>query len=232
MTRRYFASELPTGGGLVGLIGDEAQHAIRVMRVAKGDAITLFDGRGNESEATIVSLGRNQFECNADRSIAVDREPTCEVHLGIAMPKADRARELIERLTELGVASVTPIVAARTQRAPSDSMMEKLRRGVIEACKQCGRNQLLLIHEPVPGQAFFELAAASVRLIAHPMMSSTRLNEINRETSVAIAIGPEGGWTDEEVAMAVNAGFKSVDLGKRIYRIETAAVAIAAVLVS
>jgi 16S rRNA (uracil1498-N3)-methyltransferase len=235
MTRRYFVPELAVAG-LISLSTEEAQHAIRVMRVQVDDHVTLFDGRGHQCEATVVGIGRNECQCVAGDVTAVDREPDCEVHLGIALPKPDRARELIERLTELGVTSVTPIMAARTQRGPSESVLEKLRRGVIEACKQSGRNRLMTVHEPVNASEFFASnvlgsdSGASVCIIAHPTPSSVSLAKFHGRPSVTAAIGPEGGWTDEEVAMATGAGYQSVDLGKRVYRIETAAAVIAVVL--
>lgn len=231
MTRRYFAPELATSNSLIGLPTEEAQHAIRVMRVQAGDSVTLFDGRGHECEATVVAIGRNECQCKPGEVLAVDREPACKIHLGIALPKPDRARELIERLTELGIASLTPIIAARTQRGPSDSVLEKLRRGVVEACKQSGRNRLMRIDDPVSSADFFARdSGASVCILSHPTQSSTSLIDMRGNAIVTAAIGPEGGWTDEEVAMATEAGYQSIDLGKRIYRIETAAVVIAATL--
>lgn len=232
MTRRYFVPELASSG-LVSMPTEEAQHAIRVMRVQAGDAVSLFDGRGHECEATVVAIGRNDCQCKPGVVIAVDREPACEIHLGVALPKPDRARELVERLTELGVASLTPITASRTQRGPSDSVLEKLRRGVVEACKQSGRNRLMRIDDPVSSTEFFARdSGASVCIVAHPSDSPTSLFDLRGQASITAAIGPEGGWTEEEVSLAIGAGYRAVDLGQRIYRIETAAVAIASVLVS
>ncbi len=145
MTRRYYVPELPSSGGLVELPKPEAQHAIRVMRVLVGDAVILFDGLGREAAAVIESVGRNECVCAVENVRSIDRELGRSLHLAIALPKPDRAREMIERLTEIGVTKVTPLVAQHTQRSPTESLVEKLRRGVIEACKQCGRNQLLEI---------------------------------------------------------------------------------------
>ncbi|MGI9474117.1 MAG: RsmE family RNA methyltransferase [Rubripirellula sp.] len=229
MTRRYFVSNLPENGGLVALSTAEAQHATRVMRVQVGDTLTLFDGGGNEAEATFVAVGRNECQCEAEPQRRVDREPSTEIHLGIALPKPDRARELIERLTEIGVKSVTPLVAARTQRPPSDSLLQKLSRGVIEACKQSGRNQLLTLHAPVSASSFFETARSDHRWIAHSSGSAIATRQDSAGSVVAV-VGPEGGWTDEEFQLAVDLGYTPIDLGRRIYRIETAATVIASVL--
>lgn len=232
MTRRYFVPELPKSGGRVELPTSEAHHATRVMRVQVGDSVTLFDGAGSESAAVISQTGRNECLCEAEPAVAIDREPSRAIHFGIALPKPDRARELIERLTELGVASVTPIVAERTQRPPSDSLLEKLRRGVIEACKQCERNRLLEIRPVATSSDFFATKQTGQRLIAHPSPEAIRLRDIDAANDVIAAIGPEGGWTDDEVTQAIEHNFATINLGPRIYRVETAATAIAAVLVS
>lgn len=231
MTRRYFVPDLPLSGGLVALPTAEAQHATRVMRVQHGDCVTLFDGNGKESEAVVVLASRTECHCDAESPVTIDRESTCQLHLGIGLPKPDRAKELVERLTELGVKSITPIVAARSQRPPGDSLLAKLRRGVIEACKQSERNQLMEIRDTVSAAEFFAAQWVGRRLIAHPNSAGTSLTSVRGEKMVVAAIGPEGGWTDNEVEMATGRGFETVRLGKRTYRIETAATAVAAVLV-
>lgn len=237
MTRRYFFPDLPPMGGPISLPDTEAQHAARVMRVQIGQSITLFDGKGHESEATVTSVTKRECHCQAHPAEAMDRESSQKLHLGIALPKPDRARELIERLTELGVWAITPLVAERTQRAPSDAMMEKLARGVIESSKQCGRNHLMRLLPPTSAQSFFQECGslAIERWIAHPQGSplTRMLREENTRppaTDVLAAVGPEGGWSDAELDSADNCGFVKVGLGKRIYRIETAATVIASLL--
>jgi 16S rRNA (uracil1498-N3)-methyltransferase len=228
MTRRYYVPDLSPSGGLVTLPDTEAQHATRVMRVQPGDAIELFDGKGNQAPAIVVDTGRKACHCEAESPQFVDREPERSLHLGVALPKPDRARELIERLTELGVKTVTPIVAQRTQRAPSESLLEKLRRGVIEACKQSGRNQLLEIMAVQTSEKYFSGDHVGARWIAHPSDAQICQQTFADQTVVTAAVGPEGGWNDDEVQLAHEHEFETVDLGQRIYRIETAATVIAA----
>ena len=228
MTRRYFCPDLPRDGGLVSLSSDEAGHASRVMRAKIGDSITLFDGVGYEADATIESLGRSECVCVAGNITELTRMPSVAVHLGVALPKPDRSKEMIERLTELGVASVTPIVASRTQRAPSPSLIEKLKRVVVEACKQCERNVLMPIHEPVSSSEYFGHPHEGRRVIAHQGEGCLNQGDLAGETAIVGAVGPEGGWTDEEVLDAEKSGFERISLGSRIYRIETAAVVLGA----
>lgn len=232
MTRRYFVPELPSRGGHIPLPDAEAQHAVRVMRIQVGESIELFDGRGHQSQAIVRQIGRNQCECEASPPLAINREPDILIDLGIALPKPDRAKELIERLTELGVHRVTPLLAERSQRPPSDSLLEKLERAVVEACKQSGRNQLLQIHPPQPADDFFAAGHLGTKLFAHPMPDGRTMASLARQSHFTAAIGPEGGWSDHEVETALSTGFQPLHLGSRIYRIETAAVTIAATLVS
>lgn len=232
MTRRYYAPDLPPSGGLIVLGEDEARHAARVMRAQVGDEIVLFDGRGHQSEATIRSIDKRNCAVQADAPVLVNLEPTCLSHFGIAFPKPDRAKELIERLTELGVNRVTPLVCERTQRPPTDSLLIKLRRIVIESCKQCERNVLMTIDGAISMTEFIGEASGDVRWIAHPDGCEFRsaVQEALESSSASVLIGPEGGFTDNEVALSIESGFQKVGLGKRIYRVETAASVIAATL--
>ena len=223
--------DLPLSGGLVSLPEAEAQHASRVMRVQVGDDVILFDGQGNEAAASLVHVGRNDCQCRALAAQQINREPTRDIHLAVALPKPDRARELTERLTEMGVKSLTPLIAQRTQRPPTDSMLAKLRRGVVEACKQSGRNHLLDIRVPMRSDVFFESCEQATRWIAHPAVDDV-VREPDGLGCFAVAIGPEGGWTPDEVQQATTNGFRAIDLGPRIYRVETAATVIASILVT
>ncbi len=231
MTRRYYCPGLPSVGGLIELPESEAQHA-RVMRLAVSDSIELFDGDGSQASATVIEVSRKKLVCTADPAQSVDRESNLNLHLGVALPKPDRAREMIERLTELGVMTLTPLLAARTQRPPGDGLLRKLERGVIEACKQSGRNTLMVVNPPVKADVFFATGFPDQECcIAHPDGSAMEINHRNSPGKrIVFAVGPEGGWSDEEVEMAVQSGFGKVSLGPRILRIETAAAVVAAKL--
>lgn len=234
VTRRYYAPELPDSGGYVQLSDDEARHAARVMRAQVGDPITLFDGQGRECEATIESIDKRNCLVQAGVPAVVDREPRCRSHFGVAFPKPERAKEMVERLTELGVHRLTPLVCDRTQRPPTDSLLAKLRRIVVESSKQCERNVLMEITEPVPLGEFLQQASGDLRLIAHPEGSQLHaaIPHSAEPSTACVLIGPEGGFTDPEVTEAVRSGYVTVGLGTRIYRVETAASVIAAWLAS
>ena len=234
MTQRYFCPLLPAEGGVVPLSTGEAAHATAVMRVSPGDDLELFDGQGNQARARVESVSKRDCVCFADSTTYQPKLPNLEITMGIALPKGDRAKDLIQRLTELGVHRVVPVIADRTQRPPSDSVLEKLSRMVVEACKQSGRNQLMPIDAPVRSDDLFRAGSGSketrstVCLIAHVVPHAGPRENIPDSKRFHIAIGPEGGWTDREFELATQHGYGAVELGQRILRVETAAMALAA----
>src|SRR5690554_4982803 len=114
MTVRYFVPQLPREGGLVDLPETESHHASTVMRIRPGEAVTLFDGQGYQGSATIQSVSRRRVACQVDAAQFLPRDNPHHVCMAIAMPKGDRARDLIERLTELGIERVVPIHCQRS----------------------------------------------------------------------------------------------------------------------
>jgi len=231
MADRYFV-ESPVVSDRAILAGAEAHHLLHVMRAKPGTCVTLFDGSGWQFEAIVARANRSEVELAIAERQEIDREARIAVTLGVALPKGDRQKWLIEKLVELGVARLVPLETDRSVAQPVENALERLRRGVIEASKQCGRNRLMEIAEPKTWQAFLiESRDAERRLIAHPTNKPcgevwfTQPEEV--QTLVA-TVGPEGGFSDEEVALAIVEGWQPVDLGRRILRVETAAVTLAA----
>lgn len=236
MADRYFV-ETPIEGQRAQLVGPEAHHLLHVMRAKQGDIVTLFDGSGDEFTARIRELGRSDVELEVLQRETIDRELPIHLTLGVALPKGDRQRWLVEKATELGVSRLTPLVTERSGEHQSDSSLAKLRRAVIEASKQCGRNRLMQISEPAPLTAFLSNdAPVALRLFAQP--GGTPLGQLLHEHrgavlgEVAIAIGSEGGFSDRERDSAIHHGWQPVSLGNRILRIETAALAVVSAVVT
>ncbi|MEX2093505.1 MAG: RsmE family RNA methyltransferase [Pirellulales bacterium] len=232
MSDRFFAPQ-PITGERVTLDGPEAHHLLHVMRATVGERVTLFDGSGAEFGAEIVKCGRSGIETRVLERREVDRELAFELVVGVSLPKGDRQKWLVEKLTELGVTELVPLETERGVAQPTDSALERLGRSVVEAAKQCGRNRLMRVAKP---QAWIDWVRAEAdgsevrRLFAHPDGDSLATQNLSVALPTRIAIGPEGGFTDAEVAAVVAAGWQSVDLGARILRVETAAVALAAVV--
>ncbi|HUY89295.1 MAG TPA: 16S rRNA (uracil(1498)-N(3))-methyltransferase [Pirellulales bacterium] len=234
MADRYFV-EAPIVGNRVKLTGDEAHHLLHVMRAKPGQAATLFDGSGAEFLARIERLGRREVELAIVERMAIDRELPLEATLSVALPKGDRQRWLVEKAVELGVARLVPLETARGVAQPVDKALVRLRRAVIEASKQCGRNRLMEIaaSESWASDCSAPKPPGCLRVLADPSgKASLReiLSACPAPSSVQAAIGPEGGWTDEELSLARDHGWQIVGLGPRILRVETAALAVAAVV--
>jgi 16S rRNA (uracil1498-N3)-methyltransferase len=232
MSERFFSSQ-PIDGERVTLDGPEAHHLLHVMRAAVGQGVTLFDDSGGEFDAVVEKLGRSNVELRIVERREFNRELPLVLAVGIALPKGDRQKWLVEKLTELGVTTLVPLTTQRGVAQPAPSALDRLQRTVVEAAKQCGRNRLMRVAKP---QAWDEWVStgrdltveSARRLLAHPGGTSLAKIDFTAPQPTQLAIGPEGGLTGGEVAAAIAAGWQAVDLGPRILRVETAAVALAA----
>ncbi len=224
MSERFFV-EVPIQGPHARLVEGEAQHVAKVMRAKIGDQITLFDGSGAEFLATITNLSKQAVDVEIVERREIDRELARDLTIAVALPKGDRQQWLVEKLTELGATRIVPLVCQRSVAQPVESALARLRRWSIEAAKQCGRNRLLEIAAPEKWPHYAATATATIRLFAHPGMDAKHALGGPHDALIA-AIGPEGGWSDEEVAIAVASGWQAVSLGPRILRVETAAIAL------
>ena len=134
MTQRYFVDN-PIAGENVTLTGAEAHHLLHVMRAKPGDEVVLFDGSGDEFPARVEALRRSEADVVILGRHTVNRELPCPVTLGVALPKGDRQRWLVEKAVELGVTRLIPLETARSVAQPNAKAIERLRRAVIEASK-------------------------------------------------------------------------------------------------
>lgn len=237
MTDRYFL-EKPPAEGLTVLAGPEAHHLLHVMRAKPGDRVTLFDGTGMEYEARVERLRRNEADLAVLSRLHVDREVACRIVLGVAVPKGDRQRWLVEKCVELGVARLVPCETNRGVAQPTETARSRLERAVIEAAKQCGRNRLMEIAPPISAMEYFRAVPPSAaRFVAQPGGTATG-HAVSAAANAAsggelfLAIGPEGGFSADELAAASEAGWLAVHLGPRTLRVETAALLLAALAIA
>jgi 16S rRNA (uracil1498-N3)-methyltransferase len=222
MSERYYVDQ-PLAPGPVGLAGPEAHHLAVVCRVRPGDRVTLFNGDGRQYPARVIEANKRGVRLDVEAVEEPSRELGFRLEVAAPLPRGDRGQFLVEKLTELGATDFLPLRTARSLVHPKDG--DKLRRYVIEASKQCGRNVLMRV-APVIDWADYARRGDSEakRLLAHPGGEPTANH---RGGDVVCAVGPEGGFTDEEVALAREAGWRVVGLGTRILRVETAALAMA-----
>ncbi len=229
---RYFLPQLDAQG-LCEITGDEHHHLARVMRHEPGDRIVVFDGKGNEADAEIVTINKSRagLRVAAVRHDAQDLPP--RVVLAVAVPKSDRFRWLVEKATELGVERLVPLQTARSVVLPGSLKLEKMRKVVIEACKQSGRNRLMTIEPPMDWQQFAAAIAPAAPVFLADRDGEPAARTLRARTeggAVTCIVGPEGGLTDAERRQALDAGAVCVSLGRRILRVETAAIVLAALV--
>jgi len=232
MSPRFYVN-CPLQPGPLDLCGAEAHHLASVSRLRPGDALCLFNGDGQEYPARVVAVQRRFVSLEVLGVQQASRELPFPLLLAAPVPKGDRAHFLVEKLTELGVTAFVPLRTRRSVVHPGEGKSEKLQRYVIEASKQCGRNTLMTLEPLADWETFCARAdLPGLKLLAHPGGGvpedglGARLAAAG--TGVAVAVGPEGGFTTEEVEHGLRHGWQPVDLGPRLLRIETAAVALAA----
>lgn len=241
MPRFYCPSPLATGD-LLDLPAGAARH-VQVLRLQPGDTLTLFNGAmgsaGGEFEAAITHMGRSDVRVQVGSHHPVEREAAREVHLVIGMPANERMDWLVEKATELGVASIQPLITERSvlklKGERADKKLLHWRGIAIAACEQCGRNRVPQIHAvaalaewartPPAGQKLLLSLRPGTQLLRH--IASLPLPAPG---SVTFLSGPEGGLTTSEEELALAAGFMPVSLGPRILRAETAPLAALAAL--
>jgi 16S rRNA (uracil1498-N3)-methyltransferase len=215
-----------------------ARH-VQVLRLQPGGEITLFNGEGGECIATIQRMGRSDVAVRIDTHHAIEREPARAVHLAVGMPANDRMDWLVEKATELGVASIQPLHTAHSVLRLSGERAAKKQAHwqsvAIAACEQCGGNRVPVVHE-VKDLAAWLKSLADVAPSDQPRRCvlslaegseplGTALHDHPASNPVLFLSGPEGGLSAAEDAQARAAGFSPVTLGPRILRAETAALA-------
>jgi len=225
MSERYYVN-CPLQPGPAEVEGPEAHHLAAVCRVRAGDAVCLFNGDGREYSAEVVAVGKRSVSLRVLTVETPNRELGFRVEVAAPLPKGDRAQFLLEKLTELGVTHFVPLRTQRSIVHPRETKLEKLERYVIEASKQCGRNVLLQVRPLMDWQDYCRSNdLPKLKMLAHPSGSEST---VSHAMPVAIAVGPEGGFTEEELEFGRSAGWRVVGLGSRILRIETAALVLVA----
>ena len=236
MTARFHCAVALVANSSISLPPGAARH-VQVLRMQPGDALTLFDGTGGEYAATIERMGRSDVEVHVGERIAVEREAARAVHLAVGMPANERMDWLVEKATELGVASIQPLMTAHAVLRLTGERADKKRAHweaiAIAACEQCGRNRVPKIHAV---QTFANWLSAqggdSPRFVLSLAEGAQAVREVaqNRFDHAWVLSGPEGGLSTAEEKDAISRGFAPLSLGSRVLRAETAALAALAFL--
>jgi 16S rRNA (uracil1498-N3)-methyltransferase len=229
--RRAYLAATPLPGDRVDLDPDEAHHLTRVLRLKSGDALAVFDGKGGEWEATIESASREGVSLVVGAPRAGNVEPELRVTVFQALTRHEKIEWVLQKGTEIGVSAFELFASSRVEApSPSPSRMSRFERIVMEACKQCGRRVL-------PALSLGALATPGEGVVAIILTPSAGVAPLGavlqgpKAREVWLAVGPEGGFSEDEVDAAVSSGWKRASLGPRILRTETAgAIASAIVL--
>jgi 16S rRNA (uracil1498-N3)-methyltransferase len=210
--------------------GEGHRHLARVLRVGRGESVTLFDGTGSEVEAEVVRVGARETELQVTagaRRAGVSTAPAVAITLLTAIPRGERMDLLIEKACELGVARVVPVVAERSVVRPGAGTPRRRRWEKIarEAARQCGRADVPAIADPTPLPDVLAGELPPRRFALAPDGTPLRAALDGPPAPTALLVGPEGGLAPDEIAAAEAAGFAAVSVGPRILRVETAAIA-------
>ncbi|MFK7975983.1 MAG: 16S rRNA (uracil(1498)-N(3))-methyltransferase [Halioglobus sp.] len=229
--RIYSTQRLDTP--VIELEPEPSRHVARALRMTPGDALTLFNGFGGEYRCTIISIDKKSVRVSIDSHEAVNNESSLPVHLGIALSRGERFDWVIQKATELGVYAIHPLFTENTGVKLAGDRAEKKHRHwqqiAISACEQCGRNTLPSIELPKPIGTWLDASSAALKLVMHTSVKNS-LSTYSVPDSIDLLVGPEGGFSENEISAAEAKGFNAIQFGPRILRTETAPIAALAVL--
>jgi 16S rRNA (uracil1498-N3)-methyltransferase len=239
MPRIYTPQKLTTGCATT--LDAAASRHVQVLRMQPGQSLTLFNGQGGEFAATVERMGRSDVQVMVGMHFSIEREAVRQVHLVVGMPANDRMDWLIEKATELGVASVQPLMTERSVLRLSGERAEKKwmhwQAIAVAACEQCGRNRIPVVSKPAVYQKWLpsqmSAGASDARLPLEKAVLSFQAQAApaaqwaarSANADLVCLVGPEGGLSPGEEQEAVTAGFTPISLGSRVLRSETAPLA-------
>ena len=235
---RFYVPQPRIEKGMLKVEGEEVKHIRKVLRLRAGDEVAVFDGLGKEFEGTIVEEGLSSVVIRVQNVLSSKRDSPVEVALAQSLLKGEKMDYLIQKATELGVKDVIPFLSSRS--VPLLDKLGKLKRHhrweriAIAASKQCGRGVIPKIESLQDYSDMLRTASPNTLRLILWEREGTKLKEILESTKerkkVFIVIGPEGGFSQEEVEEGKRAGFIPVTLGRRILRAETASLCFLSIL--
>jgi len=220
-------------GEMVVIGGEEAHHAARVKRVEVGERVQVLNGAGLIADGEVVETrkGRDGWEVAVrvlSARVAEMESPQLEVWT--AVPKGDRLEEMVDQLAQIGVAAWGPLHAARSVVEPREGKMARVTRRAVEASKQCGRAWSMRVEEGGDLEVALEAGSSRARVVMADASGGGYVR--TGAERIRVLVGPEGGWTEDEVRMAREAGAVVARFGAHVMRVETAAPVAAAVVLA
>ncbi len=230
-----FFSEKPENGQIKLKEGD-MRHAVKSLRLRKGDMVTVCDGEGTDYECEVESVSGGELTLNVKSERESDSEPGQEVTLFMAVPKSDKLELIVQKTVELGVSAIVPFISKNCVPRIENikKKLERWNRISIEAAGQCGRGRIPKVFEPVTfSEAVLEASKKETALFLNERERKTGVHEVLSRgigATVSVVTGPEGGFDILEAEQALEMGLESVSLGPRVLRCETAPIAVMALI--
>jgi len=227
-TRIYCGQNLEIGKVLI-LIQDSSKHLVNVLRKKEGSLIELFDGKGSSCTAEIISSQKKRVKVKLVEELVFQDRKGIKISLGQSLIKTEPFSFSIQKATELGVTSISPLYTERTViKLKSNSTKSRKARWqsiATHACQQCGENWLPDINEIQRLEDWTQVVKAKHKIVLYPN-AETKLSSLTFDDSVAIAVGPEGDFTDSEINLLTEKDFLPVKLGERVLRADTAVISV------
>lgn len=229
--RRFYAPPDTINGSIIRLSRDETHHLTRVLRLKPGSEVFCFDGRGNEYRCSFLAVEENRARLDVSEALSDEVDSPTHITLAHGLAKGEKFDFIVQKATELGVSGIVPLVTDRADVKLSDEKSEKRlerwRRISLEALKQCGRRTLVEIEPPITLRDFVNAARTEDAALVFSERGGRSVADavarlINKSAVVAM-VGPEGGWSDEELDLFDERRAIAVTLGPRTLRTETAA---------
>lgn len=221
-------------GETIELSASAGQHVGVVLRMKVGEKLTLFCGDSHEYEAAIVTIHKKRVAVTIENKHLVNRESPKALHLAQSISKGERMELVIQKAVELGVASITPIISERTVvRLDEERLIKKQAQWqaiAISACEQSGRNTIPVINPPIKLDAFLRTCQADLKLMLSPLEAKSWRDYDLSGQDATLLIGPEGGFSQDEIELAKAHHFRALRMGPRILRTETAAICALSIL--
>ena len=211
-----------------------SHYVANVLRLKNGDPIVLFNGDGNEYSSEVLATSKKATTAIVNSQLSIRSESPLNIHLAQGVSKGDRMDFAIQKSVELGVTEITPVITERCTVKLSEERWakkhEQWQKIVIAACEQSGRNVLPTLHSPIPLARWISQTTEQAKVILAPT-ATTYLSSLKRnQHGFRLLIGPEGGLSDQEIYTCEQTGFQSTNIGPRVLRTETAALASIAII--
>lgn len=230
---RLYCPQSLTAQATVALESEAAHYVGTVLRMRAGDHLTLFNGEDGEFSAVIIHADRKSVTVQLADPLAATADPLLPIHLGLGISRGERMDYAIQKATEAGVTSITPLVTERCEvKIKGDRVDNRLKhweRVAISACEQSGRCRIPIVSAPVELSSWLQQERAGASFVLDHRGSAGFPQQSSPE-AVTLLIGPEGGLSEGEINAALASGFQAVRLGPRVLRTETAPVVAIAVL--